>query len=265
MRVARNIKYVESGDDIRSLPSLNAAEAAERIPGVSTERDEGEGKFVQIRGTEPKLSAVSIDGTPIPGTLNGDRSVKLDDVPSDILGAIEVSKTLSADQDASGIGGTVNLVTKVPESAPRGYISALLGSTTIDAGTAGQGSFTYGGRVGEDKKLGFLLGARRSIATTARSRTSSRSGVRPQRGTGSIPTISTSATTSIAASATARTPTSITGSTKRRRFTSAACTAGSTTMDCATNVGRCIQRRLGRCAGGASPSIGDSRFERATG
>ena len=158
MRVARNIKYVESGDDIRSLPSLNAAEAAERIPGVSTERDEGEGKFVQIRGTEPKLSAVSIDGTPIPGTLNGDRSVKLDDVPSDILGAIEVSKTLSADQDASGIGGTVNLVTKIPEGAPRGYVSALFGATTIDQGTAGQGSFTYGGRTGDDRKFGFLLG-----------------------------------------------------------------------------------------------------------
>lgn len=159
MRVARNIKYVESGDDIRSLPSLNAAEAAERIPGVSTERDEGEGKFVQIRGTEPKLSSVTIDGTPIPGTLNGDRSVKLDDVPSDVLGAIEVSKTLSADQDAAGIGGTVNLVTKIPESSPRGYISALFGATSIDAGTAGQGSFTYGGRVGDDRKLGFLLGA----------------------------------------------------------------------------------------------------------
>jgi len=159
MRTAANIKYVESADDIRSLPSLNAAEAAERIPGVSTERDEGEGKFVQIRGTEPKLANVSIDGIAIPGTLSGDRSVKLDDVPSDILGAIEVSKTLSADQDASGIGGTVNLVTKVPETAPRGYIAALLGATSIDAGTAGQGSFTYGGRVGDDKKLGFLVGA----------------------------------------------------------------------------------------------------------
>ncbi len=159
MRTASNLKYVESGDDIRSLPSLNAAEAAERIPGVSTERDEGEGKFVQIRGTEPKLASVTVDGTPIPGTLNGDRSVKLDDVPSDVLGAIEVSKTLSADQDAAGIGGTVNLVTKVPEGSPRGYISALFGATTIDAGTAGQGSFTYGGRVGDDKKLGFLLGA----------------------------------------------------------------------------------------------------------
>jgi TonB-dependent receptor len=159
MRIATNIKYVESGDDIRSLPSLNAAEAAERIPGVSTERDEGEGKFVQIRGTEPRLANVSIDGIAIPGTLSGDRSVKLDDVPSDILGAIEVSKTLSADQDASGIGGTVNLVTKVPETAPRGYVAALFGATSLDAGTAGQGSFTYGGRVGDDKKLGFLVGA----------------------------------------------------------------------------------------------------------
>ena len=126
MRASSSIKYVESGDDIRSLPSLNAAEAAVRIPGVSTERDEGEGKFVQIRGTEPKLSNVSIDGVSIPGTLNGDRSVKLDDVPSDILGAIEVSKTLSADKDASGIGGTINLLTKSSRRhAARLHLGAL--------------------------------------------------------------------------------------------------------------------------------------------
>jgi TonB-dependent receptor len=159
MKHADNIKYVESGDDIRSLPSLNAAEAAERIPGVSTERDEGEGKFVQIRGTEPRLQNVTIDGAHIPGTLNGNRAVKLDDIPSDILGAIEVSKTLSADQDADAIGGSVNLVTKIPESSPRGYVSGLFGVTTIESRTAAQGSFTYGGRVGPLGKLGFLLGA----------------------------------------------------------------------------------------------------------
>ena len=158
MRRAANLTYVESGDDIRSLPSLNAAEAAERIPGVSTERDEGEGKFVQIRGTEPKLTTVTIDGAHIPGTLDGDRSVKLDDVPSDVLGAIEVNKTLSADKSATGIGGTVNLVTKVPEAAPRGYVSGLWGEASLDGRTAGQGTFTYGGRVGPDQKLGFLVG-----------------------------------------------------------------------------------------------------------
>ena len=52
-RSVDNIMVVMSGDVIRALPNANAAEAAARIPGVSTERDEGEGKFVQIRGTEP--------------------------------------------------------------------------------------------------------------------------------------------------------------------------------------------------------------------
>ncbi|MDQ2861168.1 MAG: DEAD/DEAH box helicase, partial [Pseudomonadota bacterium] len=45
-----------------------AAEAAGRAPGVTTERDEGEGKFVQVRGTEPSLTNVTVDGAHIPGT-----------------------------------------------------------------------------------------------------------------------------------------------------------------------------------------------------
>jgi TonB-dependent receptor len=159
MKNAPNMIYVESGDEIRSLPALNAAEAAERIPGVTTERDEGEGKFIQIRGTEPKLQNVTIDGAHIPGTLNGDRSVKLDNVPSDIIGAIEVTKTLTADQDADAIGGSVNIITKIPETAPRGYVSGLFGYTTLRDRNAGQVGFTYGGRVGPQRKFGFLLGA----------------------------------------------------------------------------------------------------------
>ncbi|HWZ59948.1 MAG TPA: TonB-dependent receptor [Gemmatimonadaceae bacterium] len=159
MKNADNLKYVESGDDIRSLPSLNAAEAAERIPGVTTERDEGEGKFIQIRGTEPKLQNVTIDGTHIPGTLSGDRSVKLDDIPSDIIGAIEVSKTLSADMDADAIGGSVNIVTKIPETTPRGYVSGQFGYTTLQDRNAGQVGFTYGGRMGSERQFGFLIGA----------------------------------------------------------------------------------------------------------
>ncbi len=62
------------------------------MPGISTERDEGEGKFVQIRGTEPRLSNVTINGAHVPGTEDTDRVPKLDDVPSDLLGAIEVSE-----------------------------------------------------------------------------------------------------------------------------------------------------------------------------
>jgi TonB-dependent receptor len=156
-RKADNIVSIMSGDEIRALPNANAAEAAARIPGVSTERDEGEGKFVQIRGTEPRLSNVTVDGVHIPGTTPGDRIAKLDDVPTDLLGAIEVTKTLTADMEADAIGGSVNLVTKIPEGAPRGYFSGQLGQSTLLDHRQGQGSGTFGGRFGEDKRLGVLF------------------------------------------------------------------------------------------------------------
>jgi len=157
-QVADNLMTVLSGDEIRALPNGNAAEAAGRMPDVSLERDEGEGKFVQVRGTEPRLSNVTVDGVHVPGTEQGARVVKLDDVPSDILGAIELSKTLSADMDADAIGGSVNLVTKSPEGRPRGYAALQYGRTSLLSHDVTQGSLTYGGRFGTDEKVGFLIG-----------------------------------------------------------------------------------------------------------
>ncbi|HYL20158.1 MAG TPA: TonB-dependent receptor [Gemmatimonadales bacterium] len=157
-QVADNLVTVLAGDEIRALPNGNAAEAAGRMPDVSLERDEGEGKFVQIRGTAPRLSNVTVDGVHIPGTEQGDRIVKLDDVPSDILAAIEVSKTLTADMDADAIGGSLNLVTKVPEGRPQGYVAAQYGRMSLLSRDVTQGSLTYGGRVGPDEKLGYLIG-----------------------------------------------------------------------------------------------------------
>jgi len=154
---APNIVSALSGDEIRSLPNFNAAEAAGRIPGVSLERDEGEGKFVQVRGTEPRLSNVTINGVHVPGT-EASRIAKLDDVPSDLLASIEVSKTLTASMEADAIGGSVTLVTKTPEDAPRGYIAGQYGQTALAGRNTYQGGFAYGGRFGQDGRLGFLLG-----------------------------------------------------------------------------------------------------------
>jgi len=154
---APNIVSALSGDEIRSLPNFNAAEAAGRIPGISLERDEGEGKFVQVRGTEPRLSNVTINGAHVPGT-EASRIAKLDDVPSDLLASIEVSKTLTADMEADAIGGSVRLVTKTPEDAPRGYVAGQYGQTALAGRNTYQGGFAYGGRFGQDGRLGFLLG-----------------------------------------------------------------------------------------------------------
>jgi len=61
-RTADNIIEVLPAEVITSLPNTNVADALGRLPGVSLERDEGEGKYVQIRGTEPRLSNVTING-----------------------------------------------------------------------------------------------------------------------------------------------------------------------------------------------------------
>src|SRR3984893_8261434 len=65
-RTADNIVQVLPADVITSLPNTNIADALGRLPSVSLERDEGEGKYVQIRGTEPRLSNVTLDGIHLP-------------------------------------------------------------------------------------------------------------------------------------------------------------------------------------------------------
>ena len=105
-RTADNIVQVLPSDVITSLPNTNIADAVGRLPSVSLERDEGEGKYVQIRGTEPRLSNVTINGIHVPSPESV-RNVKLDATPSDLVDLVEVNKTLSASQDADAIGGSV--------------------------------------------------------------------------------------------------------------------------------------------------------------
>ncbi len=109
-RAAENILQVLPAEVITSLPNANIADALGRMPSVTIERDEGEGKYVQIRGTEPRLSNTMVDGVSIPSPESGVRQIKLDTIASDLVDSVEINKTLQANIDADGIGGSVNLV-----------------------------------------------------------------------------------------------------------------------------------------------------------
>lgn len=111
-KTAPNITNVVSADQIGSFPDRNAAETTQRIPGVSITKDQGEGRYVNVRGTEPRLNAMMIDGERIPSPDPLIRQVAVDVVPSELLQSIEVSKALTPDQDGDSIGGSVNLVMK---------------------------------------------------------------------------------------------------------------------------------------------------------
>src|SRR5258708_30141529 len=155
---AENIVQVLPERVITSLPNTNIADPVGRLPSVTLDRDEGEGKYVQIRGTEPRLSNVTINGVNVPSPETNVRNIKLDVVPSDLVERIEVFKTLAANQDADGIGGTVNLVTRTAGERPFYSLAGQGGYNPIQNGYGRGGvNGTIGRRFGTSKKLGALL------------------------------------------------------------------------------------------------------------
>jgi TonB-dependent receptor len=158
-RMSANIVQVEPAGVITSLPNTNVADAVGRLPSVSLERDEGEGKYVQIRGTEPRLNNLMINGVNVPSVEVTVRNIKMDAIPANGIERIEVYKTLSADQDADGIGGTVNLVTPTAQDRPTYALNGTAGYNPLQTGYW-RGGFdgTFGRRWGAGKKFGFLMG-----------------------------------------------------------------------------------------------------------
>ena len=131
---ADNIVQVLPADVIRSLPNANMADALGRLPSVTIKRDEGEGKYVQVRGTEPRLTNTTIDGINVPSPESGVRQIKFDAIPADIVESVEINKTLQTNMDGDGIGGSVNLVTKTAGERPTVNLGGMGGYTPILGG-----------------------------------------------------------------------------------------------------------------------------------
>jgi len=158
-RESPNILQVLPVEVITSLPNTNIADALGRLPSVTLERDEGEGKYVQIRGLEPRLSNVTINGVNVPSPEGDVRQIKLDVIPANLVESVEINKTLSANQDGDAIGGSVNLVTKTAEDKPTLYLNGIGGYTPILGGRSlSEFDGAVGKRFGANKKLGVLFG-----------------------------------------------------------------------------------------------------------
>jgi TonB-dependent receptor len=158
-RTADNIVQVLPADVIRSLPNANMADALGRLPSVSLERDEGEGKYVQVRGTEPRLTNTTIDGVNVPSPESGVRQIKFDAIPADIVESVEINKTLQANMDGDGIGGSINLVTKTAGERPTISLSGMVGHMPILGGRQQyESTATIGQRFGANKRFGLLVG-----------------------------------------------------------------------------------------------------------
>jgi iron complex outermembrane recepter protein len=111
-RASDTVISVITADDAGQFADQNVAESLQRIPGVTIQRVEGEGRTVQVRGLNSNFNQVVVNGAQIGSSdPDGNRSVSLDLISSDLLSGIRVAKTLTPDTDHDSLGAQVNLLT----------------------------------------------------------------------------------------------------------------------------------------------------------
>jgi len=131
---ALNIKRREAGvvdaisaEDIADFPDTNLAESIQRIPGVSIDRDAGEGRSITVRGLSSEFTRTRINGieaqattgaTDSSGGVNRGRGFDFNVFASELFNNITVRKTSSAEVEEGSLGATVDLRTSRPFDNP---------------------------------------------------------------------------------------------------------------------------------------------------
>src|SRR5258708_1906672 len=115
-----------SAEDIGKLPDQNVAESLQRVPGVSIDRDQGEGRFITVRGFGPEFNTVLLNGRVL-ATDNVGREFSFDILPPELISGADVYKTSSAAFQEGGIGSTVNLRTARPTDHRGFFVAGSLG------------------------------------------------------------------------------------------------------------------------------------------
>lgn len=108
-----------SAEDIGKFPDKNVAESLQRVPGVTIQRQFGEGAAVSIRGAGNDLTLTTLNGQSVASTgwfvlEPAKRSFNYELLPSELVGDIKVYKSAQADLAEGGVGGTVEINTRKP-------------------------------------------------------------------------------------------------------------------------------------------------------
>ena len=109
-RASDKVSSVVDSDAIGNFADINVAESLRRVPGVMVENDQGEGRYISVRGMNADLNAMTINGVSTASPENR-RGIMLDGVASDMLDSMTVYKTLTPNLDADTIGGAIDLET----------------------------------------------------------------------------------------------------------------------------------------------------------
>lgn len=122
-RAAEGVSTVLTRDAVGQFPDQNVAEALRRAPGINVLNDQGEGRFVSVRGLDPNLNSTSINGNRVLATGGDERAAALDVIPSELVESIEIKKTLTPDMDGDTLGGSIEVKTTSAFDRRRDFLS----------------------------------------------------------------------------------------------------------------------------------------------
>jgi len=110
---SNNIVEAFSAEDIGKLPDVSIADTLARLPGLATQRIDGQANQISIRGTSPDFAGTTLDGRE-QATIGENRGVEYDQYPSELINSGTVYKTPDASLVGQGLSGTVDLRTINP-------------------------------------------------------------------------------------------------------------------------------------------------------
>ncbi|MBC2605095.1 TonB-dependent receptor [Pelagicoccus albus] len=131
-RRSDTVVNVVASDAIGNFPDQNAAAALARLPAVAVQRDQGQERFIQVRGAPARWTTVAFDGVNVIGAE--ERVFRFDSVPSSIIDTLEVHKTMTPDMPAESIAGRVNIKTSSGLGLISPKASAEFGYGTLELG-----------------------------------------------------------------------------------------------------------------------------------
>lgn len=160
-RAALNVTDVATADSVGRFPDESIAAALARLPGVAVQLDQGQARYIQVRGAPNRWTSVSIDGLPQTGTDEGggERAFRFDAVPAVLLQQLVVNKSLTADITAEAITALVDLQTFSPlDDGKAGF--AMTGDIGYGVMSLGEGPQRQGSlRLSwTDDRIGFAIG-----------------------------------------------------------------------------------------------------------
>ena len=149
-----------SSEDLGKFPSENIAEAIQRIPGVQMANVNGRGATISIRGLGPQYAMTTVNGQSFASADFND-GFRYDIIQTELASSIQVYKSPTADMDAGGLAGTVNIETVHPlDKKGRELVVSVKGQKSNNAkgGITPKASISYVDQF-DGGKLGVFLGA----------------------------------------------------------------------------------------------------------